>query len=115
MTYIGYIAIFNVILALMGYNSFNLAFIASILVSFFVFKFSDTPDTWNQYIDQLLTTYNPVDKEAFHQLQVDVKAQGMTTPVLEKWFKAEQASFKKLKSENKINNPKEDVKFLKRK
>ncbi len=56
-----------------GLESWNLAFMAILIggfVSFSFYHLTNYPKTWVEVVDNLLTEYKPIDKEAYNQLQL---------------------------------------------
>ena len=62
-----------VIYKITGLESWNLAFIAILIGSFVSFSFyhlTNYPKTWVEAVDNSLTRYTPINKEAYNQLQL---------------------------------------------
>lgn len=74
-------------------------------------KFSKQPDTWQQALDAALAVYEPIDKEAYLQLQKAVALDGWAPAAINCWVAAEKAA---IHAEEIRENSKGQSKFLDR-
>ena len=70
----------------------GLAFVWGVCFFLAFLKFSKQPDSWEQALDAALAVYEPIDKDAYLQLQKNVALNGWAPAALNEWIAAEQAA-----------------------
>ncbi len=91
---------FNEIIGLKFDNLILVSIFTGCFISVLFYYLTNYPKTWVEHIDNLLTEYDPVDNEAYNQLQLITKNKGfLDIEDVLGWVKDEE---KKLISVNKI-------------
>ena len=116
LTYMLVFVAFFCILLPWGLNNSTLYWLGAAFtlgVCFFIgfLKFSKQPTSWQQSIDAALAVYEPIDKDAYLQLQKLVALDGWAPAALNEWIAAEQAA---LDAEEIRTNSKGPSEFLDR-
>ncbi|MEC4242257.1 hypothetical protein [Pseudomonas sp. DSV-1] len=89
----------------------GLAFVWGVCFFLAFLKFSKQPDSWEQALDAALAVYEPIDKDAYLQLQKVVALDGWAPAAINSWVAAEKAA---IYAEEIRENSKGQSKFLDR-
>ncbi|MCK8410893.1 hypothetical protein [Erwinia amylovora] len=72
------------------FNFFSVLIIIGV-VYFLTFKVNTRSDSWSKEIDKLLSSYEPVDKEAYIELQSHTKDYGFDMGYISEWLSKEKS------------------------
>lgn len=81
---------------MIGVLQFTEVALVTCMVAVVRYVSSDRPDTWNEYINDLLLSYEPVDRPAFILLQQTVRQnRRLTAGALKSWIASERCTIDK--------------------
>lgn len=78
-------------------HSFRISDIVDIvlIVSFFSYFMNRKPDSWVTVIDELLSEYDPLDKEEYIKLQTYIRDNGVDYHYIMEWTHRERQNYRK--------------------